>query len=684
MEVIQEPRFIRVLKFFIKLFILFLSFLMLLTSIAIVGLLYLRSQPLPPHQIQETTTIYAADGQVLDMIHQGQNRTYVPAEQMPTHLIQASIAVEDQRFFQHHGLDFRRIAGAVLVNIREGSKSEGASTITQQLARNLYLNHEKTWKRKIKEAIYSIQLEMHFSKSDILEQYLNQIYFGHSAYGVESAAQLFFDKHVGELSLAESALLVGVPKGPRYYSPWLDLERSITRQELILHLMLQQGYITEEEYEAALEENLVIIDPNEQKDVLEGTALYFRDYIRQYISQTYNIPEEIFEHGGLRIYTTLDSHMQKTAEETFQHHLPEDHSLQGALLALEPQSGHIKAMVGGKDYKESQYNRVFAARQPGSSIKPFLYYAALEQGLTPLTLMKSEPTTFVYDEGRATYTPRNFNDSYSNDYITMERAIAKSDNIYAVKTLMFLGEQALVDTLHRFGISRAFHPLPSLALGAQNVSLFELVSGYSLLANQGVQTSPTAILRIEDREGNLIVQEKPKAQAVLDGDVTFILNRMLRSVFEAGGTGYRVASLLDRPVAGKTGSTDTDAWMVGFTPQLVAGVWVGYDQNQYINHNNDGRLAAQIWAEFLEESLKEQMPALFPIPEGVVGAYINPDNGLLATEHCPIKSLLYFKKGTEPTEYCHEHLPHDDMAPVPADKEDPSSIWKKMKDWWGQ
>lgn len=684
MEVIQEPRFIRVLKFFIKLFILFLSFLMLLTSIAIVGLLYLRSQPLPPHQIQETTTIYAADGQVLDMIHQGQNRTYVPAEQIPTHLIQASIAVEDQRFFQHHGLDFRRIAGAVLVNIREGSKSEGASTITQQLARNLYLNHEKTWKRKIKEAIYTIQLEMHFSKSDILEQYLNQIYFGHSAYGVEAAAQLFFDKHVGELSLAESALLVGIPKGPRYYSPWLDLERSITRQELILHLMLQQGYITEEEYEAALEEDLVIIDPNEQKDVLEGTALYFRDYIRQYISQTYNIPEEIFEHGGLRIYTTLDSHMQKTAEETFQHYLPENHSLQGALLALEPQSGHIKAMVGGKDYKESQYNRVFAARQPGSSIKPFLYYAALEQGLTPLTLMKSEPTTFVYDEGRATYTPRNFNDSYSNDYITMERAIAKSDNIYAVKTLMFLGEQALVDTLHRFGIRRAFHPLPSLALGAQNVSLFELVSGYSLLANQGVQTSPTAILRIEDREGNLIVQEKPKAQAVLDEDVTFILNRMLRSVFEAGGTGYRVASLLDRPVAGKTGSTDTDAWMVGFTPQLVAGVWVGYDQNQYINHNNDGRLAAQIWAEFLEESLKEQMPALFPIPEGVVGAYINPDNGLLATEHCPIKSLLYFKKGTEPTEYCHEHLPHEDMAPVPADTEDPSSMWQKMREWWGR
>lgn len=684
MEIVRENRFIRLVRFCVKLLILLLSFLMLLTSLSIVGLLYLRSQPLPAHQIQETTTIYAMDGQVLDMIHQGQNRTYVPIEHMPIHLIQAAIAVEDQRFFEHFGLDIRRILGVILVNLREGAKAEGGSTITQQLARNLYLSHEKTWERKIKEAVYALQLEMHYSKTQILEQYLNQIYFGHSAYGVEAAAQLFFDKHVGELTLAESALLVGVPKGPRYYSPWLDFERSKSRQELILRLMHQQGYITEEAYQAALQEELHITEPGKKGTELQGSAPYFRDYIRHYVTQKYNIPEDVFEHGGLRIYTTLDPDIQRIAEETIQKFLPEDRPLQAALLAMEPATGYIRAMIGGRDYASSQYNRVFASRQPGSAIKPFLYYAALEQGFTPLTLMKSEPTTFVYDEGRATYTPRNFNDSYSHDFITLEKALAQSDNIYAVKTLMFLGEEMLVDTLHRFGIERDFLPLPSLALGAQNVSLYELVKGYSLLANQGVRMEPTPILRIEDREGRLIVQEKPRGEAVLDEDITFILNRLLNSVFEPGGTAHRVAHLLNRPVHGKTGSTDTDAWMLGFTPQLVAGVWVGYDQNQFINHNNDGRLAAQIWAQFLEESLQEQMPALYSIPAGVTGVYIDPENGRLASEQCPVKRLLYFKKGTEPTEYCHDHLPSEQVIPVPPTREEPATMWQKMKEWLGR
>lgn len=684
MEIVQESRFIRVIRICVKLIMLLLSFMMFVTSITIVALLYLRSQPLPPYQIQETTTIYAEDGQILDMIHQGQNRTYVPSEQMPLHLLQATIAVEDQRFFQHVGLDLKRIVGAIVINLKKGEKAEGGSTITQQLARNLYLTHEKTWERKLKEAIYALKLEMHYSKSEILEQYLNQIYFGHAAYGVEAAAQLFFDKHVSELSLAESALLAGVPKGPRYYSPWWDFERSKARQELILRLMQQQGYISEEEYQAALQEELVITDPEEQQAGLQGTAPYFRDYIRHYVTQKYQIAEDVFDHGGLRIYTTLDPQIQHIAEESLAKHLPNDRDLQGALVAIEPSSGKIKAMVGGKEYGASQYNRVFAARQPGSAIKPFLYYTALEHGLTPLTLMKSEPTTFVYDEGRATYTPRNFNDSYSHDFITMERAIAKSDNIYAVKTLMFLGEESLIETLKRMGIDREWQPLPSLALGAQTISLFELVKGYSVLANQGILIEPTPILRIEDREGRLLVQEEPQEEVILDEDITFILNRMLYGVLEPGGTAHRVASIFNRPVAGKTGSTDTDAWMIGFTPQLVAGVWVGYDQSKYINHNNDGRLAAQIWAEFLEESLKEQMPALFPIPSGVVGVYINPDNGLLATEHCPVKRLLYFKKGTEPTEYCHEHLPSEELPPEsPEANKEPASMWQRMMEWWG-
>lgn len=686
MEVIRESRVARLFRWIGRLTILAITIILICAALVILGLLYLRSQPLPPSELQETTTVYAADGQAIDTIHKGQNRVYVSIQEWPKHLLDATLAVEDQRFYQHFGIDIRRVGGAILANIRQGALAEGASTISQQLARNLYLNHEKTWQRKIKEAFYTLQLEMHLSKSEILERYLNQIYFGHSTYGVEAAAQLFFGKSSRELSLAEAALLVGIPKGPRYYSPWLNAENAFARQRLILNLMEQQGLITSSEKEQALAEELYILDPDERLQRVPDMAPYFSDYVRHIAIQQYDIEEELYDHGGLRIYTTLDPATQVAAEQAFQQFIPEDRDLQGALVAMDPRTGYIKAMVGGKDYSSSSFNRVFAERQPGSAIKPFLYYAALEQGLTPLTLMKSEPTTFTYDEGRATYTPRNFNSSYPNDFITMETAIAKSDNIYAVKTLMHLGEQTLVDTLHQFGIQRNFRPLPSLALGAQNVSLFELARGYALLANEGKHAEPLAILRIEDRNGNVLVEEQPVAQAqqeqVLDPANSFILTRMLRSVFEEGGTGFRVAHMLQRPVAGKTGSTDTDAWMLGYTPELVAGVWVGYDRNEFINHNNDGRLAAQIWASFVEGALQHHFPSLYTVPDGVVGAYVNPSSGLLATEHCPVQRLLYFKQGTEPTEFCHAHLPDPDMDPVPVEVPPASNLWQKLRLWW--
>ncbi|MDQ0339353.1 1A family penicillin-binding protein [Caldalkalibacillus uzonensis] len=681
MEVIHESWLVRFLKWLTKVLLFTFIMTILLSSILLLSLLYLRSQPLPPFQIQETTTIYSADGEIIDQIYQGQNRTFVPIEELPPHLLQAFIAVEDQRFYQHFGFDPKRIGGAIVANIQSRAYTEGASTITQQLARNLYLDHSKTWERKLKEALYTIQLELHLSKTQILEHYLNQIYFGHSAYGVEAAANLYFGKSARELTLAESALLAGIPKGPRYYSPWLNYDNAKSRQELILRLMEEQGYIRTAEREEAAAEPLSLISAEEHRQDA-NLAPYFRDFVRQQALERYGITEDVFDHGGLHIYTTLDADMQRLAENLFEKHMPADRPLQGALLALDPRTGYIKAMVGGRDYGESQFNRVLAERHPGSSIKPFLYYAALEHGFTPVTLMKSEPTTFTYDNGRATYTPRNFNDHYANDYITLEQAIARSDNIYAVKTIMHLGEETFVDTLHRFGFDRPFNPLPALALGAQNVTLLEMVKGYAAFANQGVQAEPLAITKIEDRHGNILVHEEPRLMSILDPNNTFILNRMLEHVFEEGGTGHRVASILNRPTAGKTGSTDTDAWMIGFTPQLVAGVWVGYDQNRLINHNNDGRLAATLWAHFLEKALADQPPALFPVPNGVVGTYINPENGLLATEHCPVKRLLYFKKGTEPVDVCTEHLPDPDTIPEPLEVDESASFWQRLKQWW--
>jgi 1A family penicillin-binding protein len=649
--------------------------------ILLISLLYLRSQPLPPFVIQETTTLYAENGELIDRIHQGQNRTFVPIEQLPVHLIQAFIAVEDRRFFDHFGFDPKRIVGAVLVNLKERSLSEGGSTITQQLARNLYLDHSKTWSRKLKEALYTIQLELHLTKTEILEHYLNQIYFGHSAYGVEAAANLFFNKKASELTLAESALLAGVPKGPRYFSPWLNWENAKSRQELILNLMEAQGFITTKQKEQALAEPLKLAKPEEQH-VENELAPYFRDYVRHQAIEHYGIPAEQFDHGGLKIYTTLNADMQAAAVRLFEKYMPKDRPLQGALLAADPRTGYIKAMVGGRDYHESPYNRVLAERQPGSAIKPFLYYAALENGFTPATLIKSEPTTFTYDQGRATYTPRNFNDRYPNDEITLEQALIQSDNIYAVKTIMHLGPETLVETLKRFGFKREYKPLPSLALGAQNMTLLELVKGYSALANQGVQAEPQAIVRIEDAEGQVLFEAQPKLTPILNETETFILIHMMEHVFAEGGTGHRVASLLHRPAAGKTGSTNTDSWMVGFTPHLVAGVWVGYDRNQLINHNNDGRLAATIWAHFIEEALADEPPVLFPVPKGVVGAYIDPENGLLATEHCPVKRLTYFKQGTAPTEICTEHLPDSETPPKQMEVEEDPSIWKRFKRWF--
>ncbi|EGL83860.1 penicillin-binding protein, 1A family [Caldalkalibacillus thermarum TA2.A1] len=681
MEVIHESWLIRFLKWLTKVLLFTFMMTLCLSSILLFSLLYLRSQPLPPFQMQETTVIYSADGDIIDHIHEGQNRTFIPIEELPPYLLQAFIAVEDQRFYQHFGFDLKRIAGAIVANIRNRSYVEGASTITQQLARNLYLDHSKTWERKLKEALYTIQLELHLSKTEILEHYLNQIYFGHSAYGVEAAANLYFGKSARELTLAESALLAGIPKGPRYYSPLLNYANAKSRQELILHLMEEQGYITAAEREEALAAPLTLISPEKHRQDA-NLAPYFRDFVRQQTLERYGITEDVFDHGGLRIYTTLDADMQRLAENLFERHLPADRPLQGALLAIDPRTGYIKAMVGGRNYGQSQFNRVLAERQPGSSIKPFLYYMALEHGFTPVTLMKSEPTTFTYDNGRATYTPRNFNDRYANDYITLEQAIARSDNIYAVKTIMHVGEENFVHTLHRFGFERTFQPLPSLALGAQNVTLLEMVKGYSAFANQGVQAEPLAITRIEDRNGNVLVEEHPRLESILEPNNTFILNRMLEHVFAEGGTAYRVASVLNRPAAGKTGSTDTDAWMIGFTPQLAAGVWVGYDQNRLINHNNDGRLAATIWAHFLEGALAGQPPVLFPVPDGVVGAYINPENGLLATEHCPVKRLLYFKKGTEPVEICTEHLPHEDTIPEAVQVDEAASFWQRLKQWW--
>ena len=676
MEVIREVPLIRWFRWFRRLVKLALFGILGCSFVLLLLIFFLRSQPLPVATINQTTTLFASDGEILDNLHRGENRYVVPLNQIAPSLVQATIAVEDRKFYDHYGFDLKRLAMAVYVDIKHMDKVQGASTITQQLARSLYLTNDKTWERKIREALLTIQLELNYSKEEILEMYLNQIYYGHSAYGAQAAAQTYFGKDAKDLTLAESALIAGVPKGPTYYSPYVDWDKAKNRQKIILDAMQREGYITAEQAEQAFNEEITLQKKEAQKG--PDIAPYFRDYIATLVTQKYGISEEMFVRGGLKIYTTLDHKMQKKAEEAVAKYLPkENKELQTALVAIDPNTGEVKAMVGGRDYQESQYNRVFSQRQPGSSFKPILYLAALQNGFTPLTMMKSEPTVFSYDNGKE-YIPKNFGERYAHDYISLQHAIATSDNIYAVKTIEQITPEKVIEQAKTLGITSPMQAVPSLALGTSPVSPFELTLAYATIANQGEKVKPIAITRIEDAQGNVLVEEKPEKTRVVDPIPSFLLTYMMQSVFEQpGATAYRVANRLNRPVAGKTGTTDYDAWLSGFTPQLVTSVWLGYDQGRKLDEVPEARYAAQIWAEFMENALSDQPPALFNMPAGIRSVYINPENGKLATEHCPKTQLYFFAAGTEPQEYCTDHLPEHATPTQPAPPED-RSLWN----WW--
>ncbi|UIO42195.1 PBP1A family penicillin-binding protein [Brevibacillus brevis] len=679
MEVIREAPLLRYLRW-AKKFVKFTILSLLCFSFAILLLiLYLRSQPLPETFVKQTTTIYASNGEVLDTMHRGENRISVPLAEISPALLDATIAIEDRSFREHFGFDWKRLAMAAYVDVVNMDMRQGASTITQQLARNLYLSLDKTWERKIKEALLSIQLELNYSKDEILEMYVNQIYYGHSAYGVQAAAQTYFGKDAKDLTVAESAMLAGIPKGPTYYSPFVDLERAKARQKLILNAMERDNLLTSKEAEQAYAEPIKL--KQQANDKVTEPAPYFRDYIATLVKNKYGIDEEKFIHGGLKIHTTLDPVVQKKAEDIVASVLPKNNpKLQVALVAMDPATGYIKAMVGGRDYKASQFNRVLGKRQPGSSFKPIMYLSALQNGYTPLTLMKSEPTVFTYDNNKQ-YIPGNFGGKYPNALINMREAIKTSDNIYAVKTIDFLGPQKVVDQAKQLGITSSMQAVPSLALGTSPVSPLELNAAYAAIVNKGQGVKPIAITSIEDSEGNILVEEKPEKTQVADPVASALLVNMMQSVFEQGGTGYRVAGEMNRPVAGKTGSTDYDAWLSGFTPQLVSTVWVGYDKNQKVDDVKEGYLSKKIWAQFMESALKGQPPALFDMPAGVVSVYIDPASGKLATEHCPNPQLFYFASGTEPQDYCMNHIPKNE-TPTPLKPPDSSTFWQRMGSWW--
>ena len=651
MEIIPSSRFRGTLKY-IRAFI-FISLIFTLLFVAgITGIIvFVKIGGAPPLAVPQTTIFYAADGSKIGESHNGQKRYWVTLDEIPPHVIHAAIAVEDRKFFEHYGFDIKRIAAAALADIKAMAKVQGASTITQQYARNLFLSHDKTWARKLQEALYTIRLEVNYSKNEILEGYLNTIYYGHGAYGIEAAANYYFGKTVKELTLSEASMLAGIPKGPSYYSPLSNEKRAKQRQKAVLASMVESGYITQKEAKKAYATPLFYSNKHEISK--QRIAPYFQDVVNHILKTKLGIDERVVEMGGLRVYTSLDPKLQSIAEKQIEQIIDKNSAIQVAFVAMEPETGEVKALIGGRDYETSKFNRaVQAERQPGSTFKPFLYYAALKQGFTPSTEMRSELTTFTFDGGKATYTPHNYNNYYANDTITLAQAIALSDNVFSVKTHLFIGEEELVKTAKQLGITSKLKAVPSLALGTSPVRVMEMVNAYSIIANKGKKVEPVFIKKVVNHRGETIYEYQKSEEQVLDPDIAYVTAQLMTGMFDSrlndytSVTGQTVLNEITRPYAGKSGTTKTDSWMIGFTPQLVAGVWTGYDRDLTIDKVSEKQYAKKIWARFMEQGLKGEPVKVFKPTKGVTGVYINPDNGKLATEYCPVKRLTYYVSGT--------------------------------------
>jgi penicillin-binding protein 2D len=656
--------------------------------LSFIGLLLLAKLMGPPALlVPQTTIMYAADGSKMGEINNGgQNRYWLPLKKIDKDVIKATISIEDKSFYKHNGFDFKRIAGALLADIKAGSKVQGASTITQQYARNLFLTHEKTWRRKFQEAFYTLRLEMSYSKDEILEGYLNTIYYGHGSYGIQSASRYYFGKNAEDLTLAESSMLAGIPKGPSYYSPILHEENAKKRQEIILTSMAEDGSIKKGKIKNAVSEKLTYVQ--EEDEEVAAVAPYFQDAVMRTLKKELNINTNSVQFGGLRIYTTLDPHMQEVAEHTIENRIIDNSNIQTALVAMDPRSGDVKALVGGRNFEESSFNRALQARRaPGSTFKPFLYYTALEHGYTASTPIKSEPTTFAMADGVTNYKPKNFKNRYANDFITMAQALALSDNIYAVKTNLYLGPDKLVKTAKKFGIKSELAGIPSLALGSKAVGVLELTNAYGVFANGGKKADPVFITKITDSKGEVLYQHEYESEQVIDENKAFVMTDLLAGTFDeklndyTSVTGSSINHYLTRPMAGKSGSTPNDSWMVGYAPQLVTGVWVGYDNNEELHDVNDTGYSKRIWAYFMEGALKNKQILSFEQPEGVTAVTINPQNGKLATDACPVTRISYYEKGTEPVEFCDEHGVSKEIKEKLEKKEEKKGFFKRIFSW---
>ena len=620
----------------------------------------------PKMDINKSQSYYLYDNKE-EMVFNNNNK-WISLDKISPYLIDATISTEDKHFYHHIGFDYLRIAKALVTNIVSSSLSEGASTITQQYARNLFLNYDKTWERKIDEAMLAIELEVHYTKDEILEGYLNTINYG-GIFGIENASWYYFNKSASDLTLAEASMLAGIPQAPAKLSPINNEENAKKRQNVVLELMVNNKKITENDKTVAYNTPLEYVGKTDDNDIT--SLLYYRDAVIEELNGIETIPSSLIKTGGLKIYTTLNKEAQVDLENAVKNNIKEGSELQLAGVMIDPNNGEVMALLGGTDYSKSQYNRAIKAkRQVGSTMKPFLYYAALESGFTSASSFISEATTFYFANNK-TYSPKNYNNHYANGPLSMTAAIAYSDNIFAVKTHLFLGEETLVNMVNRLGISSNMSAIPSLALGTKEISLMEMVCGYGAFASQGYKVDSHFIKRVEDSKGNIIYEYKEEKDLILNPSLTYILSEMLTSTYDTAFISYNYPTLISllpkitHKYSIKTGTTDSDMLIIGYNKNAVLGIWTGYDDNRKIDAN-DYYLHKDVWIDTMETYLKDKDNSWYSVPSNIVGVLVDPITGMLAKEDTKNSKMFYFIKGTEPTA---QYVSYDLDAAFKADIE---------------
>ena len=618
-------------------------------------------------QMPQATTLYDVQNRPVFTIFK-EYRIEVPLSQISPHLRRAIVAFEDQRFADHGGIDVIRIMGAVWADLREGRKAQGGSTITQQLARQSFLTREKKLWRKLREIALARRIERMYSKDEILELYLNKVYFGDGLHGAEAAARGYFGKSAADLDLAEAALLAGLVNAPSVNAPTVSLPRAVARRTLVLNAMLEQEIITQAAFDRASNEEVRLVDTLRREEPL---GQYFKEEVRQQLVKQFGW--ERLSEGGLKVYTTIDPAMQRSAEANIAKSLEEiekrrarrrtgnrnrnpepDAPLEAALVAMDPSTGEVRAMVGGRDFKASRFNRATQAlRQPGSAFKPFVYASALEAGYSPASLVTrlDEPVNTL----QGAWIPEDEHSEGSE--MTVRTALRTSSNRAAVRMLEEVGIAKTVAQAKKMGMGNV-PSVPSLALGSGEVTLMAMTSAYAAFADQGLLRRAIFIRRVEDADGEVLFQAKPTEEQVISPRTAFLMTSMLSDVVNYG-TAYKARQEgFTYPAAGKTGTTNdyVDAWFVGFTPHLVTGVWVGFDKPRTIISNGfAGELAVPMWARFMKQATAKDEPDTFKAPEGLTAANVCRLSGQLPTPACDRVITEYFARGTIPTESCQEH-----------------------------